>query len=142
MGGTDDPSNIVLLTIEKHAEAHRKLYEEHGHWQDRLAWLGLAGLIGKDELMHELCSTSKGKKAYNDGKTVSYYYEGQQPEGLVKGAFINKKAADANRNTKWYNDGKKNYKKKEGDDLTGLVPGLLKKIKINNWNNNLNSIII
>ena len=29
-GGTNDPSNIVELTPEEHAEAHRKLYEaEH-----------------------------------------------------------------------------------------------------------------
>ena len=28
MGGTDEPSNIVLLSIEEHAEAHKKLYEE------------------------------------------------------------------------------------------------------------------
>ena len=26
MGGTDDPDNIVELTVEEHAEAHRKLY--------------------------------------------------------------------------------------------------------------------
>lgn len=29
-GGSDDPSNIVVLTVEEHAEAHRKLYEKHG----------------------------------------------------------------------------------------------------------------
>ena len=27
-GGTDDLSNLVELTIEQHAEAHRKLYED------------------------------------------------------------------------------------------------------------------
>ena len=53
-GGSDDPSNIVELTIEEHAEAHRKLYEEHGRWQDRLAWLALSAQIGKDEIMHEV----------------------------------------------------------------------------------------
>ena len=42
MGGTDDPSNLVELTVEEHAEAHRKLFEEHGRWQDELAWKGLA----------------------------------------------------------------------------------------------------
>lgn len=30
MGGTDDPSNLVELTVEKHAEAHRQLYEQYG----------------------------------------------------------------------------------------------------------------
>jgi hypothetical protein len=28
MGGRDDPSNIELLTIEEHTEAHKKLWEE------------------------------------------------------------------------------------------------------------------
>ena len=40
-GGTDDPSNIVELTVEEHAEAHRKLYEKYGRWQDLSAWKGL-----------------------------------------------------------------------------------------------------
>lgn len=48
-GGGDNPENIIELTIEEHAEAHRILYETHGHWQDRLAWLALSGQIGKEE---------------------------------------------------------------------------------------------
>lgn len=31
-GGTDDESNIQLLAVEEHAEAHRKLYEQYGRW--------------------------------------------------------------------------------------------------------------
>lgn len=53
-GGSDDPSNLVELTIEEHAEAHRLLFLEHGRWQDELAWKGLAGLIGHDELIDEM----------------------------------------------------------------------------------------
>lgn len=49
LGGTDHPSNIVELTIDEHAEAHRLLYEQHGHWQDLLAWKGLLGLLTSDE---------------------------------------------------------------------------------------------
>ena len=59
MGGTDDPSNLVELTVEEHAEAHRKLFEEHGRWQDELAWKGLAKIIGKEEIINRL-SASKG----------------------------------------------------------------------------------
>lgn len=44
MGGTDDPSNLIELTVEQHAEAHRLLYEQHSHWQDYVAWQGLAKL--------------------------------------------------------------------------------------------------
>ena len=61
MGGTDDPSNLIELTPEEHAEAHRLLYEEHGHWQDRVAWIGLAGLATKAEHVAMLLSEA-GKK--------------------------------------------------------------------------------
>ena len=49
MGGTDGPSNLVTLTIEEHAEAHRILFEHHGHWQDEVAWKTLSGQIIKAE---------------------------------------------------------------------------------------------
>lgn len=50
-GGTDDPSNLVELSVEEHAEAHRILYEQHGRWQDYVAWQGLAKLSPKEELV-------------------------------------------------------------------------------------------
>lgn len=53
MGGTDDPDNLVELTVEEHAEAHKKLWEEHGEWQDYLAWQGLLGLMPKAEIARE-----------------------------------------------------------------------------------------
>ncbi len=62
MGGTDDPSNLIELTVEEHADAHRLLWEKYGHKEDELAWKGLAGIIGKEELLHELFVMS-GKKS-------------------------------------------------------------------------------
>ena len=49
MGGTDEPFNLVELTVAEHAEAHRLLFEKHGHWEDEIAWKGLAGIIGNEE---------------------------------------------------------------------------------------------
>ena len=51
IGGTNDSSNIVRLTVEEHADAHKKLFEKYGRWQDKLAWMGLSGMIGKEEMM-------------------------------------------------------------------------------------------
>jgi molecular chaperone DnaK (HSP70) len=51
MGGSDDPSNLIELTVEEHAEAHRKLWEEYGNIKDYCAWKGLEGTIGKEEIV-------------------------------------------------------------------------------------------
>jgi hypothetical protein len=48
-GGTDDPSNLVELTIEEHAQAHLELYEKYGRWQDQVAHQALLGNINKEE---------------------------------------------------------------------------------------------
>tara|TARA_R110000796_G_scaffold89024_3_gene192490 strand:- start:750 stop:1196 length:447 start_codon:yes stop_codon:yes gene_type:complete len=62
MGGTDDPSNLIELSIEEHAEAHKKLYEEYGKEEDEIAWLGLSGQIGKEEIIKKVLSEA-GKKS-------------------------------------------------------------------------------
>lgn len=49
IGGSDDPANLIELSIEEHAKAHKKLWEECGRWQDKLAWQMLSGQIGKEE---------------------------------------------------------------------------------------------
>ena len=48
-GGSDDPSNLVELTTEQHAVAHKKLFFIYGRWQDEMAYLALSGQIGKEE---------------------------------------------------------------------------------------------
>ena len=48
---TDDPSNLIELTIEEHANAHKILWEKYGRIEDKFAWLGLTGQIGKDEIL-------------------------------------------------------------------------------------------
>ena len=50
-GGTDEPSNLVELTIEEHAEAHKILYEQYGRPEDKLAWQCLSGMLSKEEII-------------------------------------------------------------------------------------------
>lgn len=50
-GGTDDPSNLVYLTIEEHALAHKVLYEQYGREQDRIAWLALSKQADKGDII-------------------------------------------------------------------------------------------
>lgn len=88
MGGTDDPSNIVELTPEEHADAHKILFEKHGRWQDYVAWQGLAGLAKKSELI-QLILSEAGKKgsAISNMKRKGMKYDTSRIkyEGLRKG---------------------------------------------------------
>jgi hypothetical protein len=59
-GGTDDPNNLIELSIEEHAEAHRKLYEQYGRPEDLSAWLGLQGLVNKKEIYQILLDKRRG----------------------------------------------------------------------------------
>lgn len=68
MGGTDDPSNLVELTVEEHAEAHRILYEEHGRWEDKCAYLALSGRIGQEEILRMKQGANKGKELPQEWK--------------------------------------------------------------------------
>jgi len=67
LGGTDDPSNLVELTVEEHAEAHRILFEQNGNWQDEVAYKALTGTIGKEEIVLLKCS-HKGERNPMYGK--------------------------------------------------------------------------
>lgn len=69
MGGTDHPSNLVELTVEEHAEAHRKLYEEHGNAYDFVAWKALSGQITSDEARRlATIATWTGRKHTEEAK--------------------------------------------------------------------------
>lgn len=62
MGGSDDPSNIIKLTLEEHARAHEELYEKYGNEYDRIAWLSLSGMINKDEII-QMAQIENGRRA-------------------------------------------------------------------------------
>ena len=93
MGGTDDPSNLVKLTVAEHAEAHRKLYEEHGDFRDKLAYQGLLGIVGREEIVQKLNAVAKGSKWYYNPESPTerkMIRENQTPpEGWVLGRGLN-----------------------------------------------------
>jgi hypothetical protein len=67
MGGSDHPSNIAHLTCEEHAEAHKKLWEQHGRWQDYCAWQGLAKL-STDKEHYFLIMSERSKASWRNPK--------------------------------------------------------------------------
>lgn len=47
MGGSDSAENIVYLSVEDHAEAHRVLWERYNKEEDYIAWKALSGQLTK-----------------------------------------------------------------------------------------------
>jgi len=62
MGGTDDPSNIIELSVEDHAKAHLELYEKYGNEYDGIAYESLMKRLPKEEIVRQVCrATHLGK---------------------------------------------------------------------------------
>ena len=72
MGGTNDPSNIVELTVAEHADAHNLLYALHKHPYDKIAELALLEQIDRAEIQQELArvvgKSNIGRKHSDEAK--------------------------------------------------------------------------
>ena len=95
-GGTDDPSNLIELTTEQHAEAHKKLYEDYGRWQDKLAYQALSGLIGKEDVQAEAARRSiltrhRSKEEWKKG------WETRRKNGWKPSEETKQKQSEANK---------------------------------------------
>ena len=71
-GGTDDPSNIVELTVSEHAEEHRKLWEEYGRIEDKVAWNMLSGRKMSEEDRILLAKSGFSKWRADPGAQVAW----------------------------------------------------------------------
>ena len=80
MGGTDDPNNLIELTIEEHAEAHRTLYEEYGRLQDKRAWMGLAKMMTGAEIIAEIL---KAPKSEEHKRKISEAHKGKPKPWMI-----------------------------------------------------------
>jgi hypothetical protein len=80
MGGTDDPSNLIELTIEEHAKAHRKLYEQYGKLQDRRAWMGLTKMLTGEQIIKEILTAPKSEE---HKKKISQALKGKPKPWLI-----------------------------------------------------------
>ena len=59
-GGSDDPSNLVELSVTQHAMWHFAEWQRKGLWQDKVAWLGLTGICTHEETV-QLALVEQGK---------------------------------------------------------------------------------
>lgn len=82
MGGSDEPSNLIELTIEEHAEVHRVLFEKYGKIQDKMAWLGLLKLASDKEIYAEFASQPKSEE---HKKKISEAHKGKKKPWVCGG---------------------------------------------------------
>ena len=86
LGGTDNPSNIMEVTVKVHAQIHQIRWLAFGHWQDKVAWMALSGQINMDEASRlaqlEGCkkggSKKKGPPSETHRKNLSLANKGQK----------------------------------------------------------------
>jgi len=82
-GGTDEPSNLIELTVEEHAEAHKLLWEQHKRYQDYYAWQGLAGLIGKEDILKGIMN-QESMKHHLSKKSKEFWNNLTEEEKTIK----------------------------------------------------------
>lgn len=137
MGGTDDPSNLIELTIEEHALAHKALYEQFGKIEDKMAWLALSGKTQESERLRKVLAAREYRKFLNDdvkyaewkrkisntlaGRSLSDEHKRNISEGLLKAYREERKKyvrpsdemllANFERNKDKMADGRRNSKK-------------------------------
>jgi len=68
IGGSDDPSNLIELTVEDHAIAHRHLWKMYGRKEDKIAWLCLSKRIDKEDFIRQRCSLGGSKPQTEEAK--------------------------------------------------------------------------
>lgn len=79
MGGTNDPENLVEVTVTQHAMFHFCNYQLWGNIEDRIAWRALSRQITADEVALEAMVLG-GKKGGNKIKEAKIGIFGLSPE--------------------------------------------------------------
>ena len=97
MGGTNDKSNLITVTVAQHAHLHKILYDVNGRWEDYYAWKGLSGSIGKEEIIRLILSAAhKGKKLSEETRRkMSESKKGKSPSEETR-----KKISESNKGKK------------------------------------------
>ena len=109
MGGSDDPTNLIEVSIEQHAELHFALYLEHGYLEDWVAAHALAGQMTSDEARRLVTAqsnrdrvwTEEMRKKAAEGSRGNSNATGHSPSAEVRMEWSNKR-----KGRKWWNNGK------------------------------------
>ena len=127
MGGSNDPSNLIELTREEHANEHLKLYHQHGKKQDLGAYYLLTGQT--DEAM-KICQ-SLGGQVQGPKNRDSGHMKNIQPLGSSIGGKKSSKVCRDKQVNAFFNPDLRNKICKLGGQVQGkknAESGHLKRI--------------
>jgi len=135
-GGSDDPSNLVFLTIQENAEAHRLLWEKHGMTADFVAWKMLSGKTdeaeqGRIELAKEGFSEFiKSERSVTWRQNISKKLLGkkQSDESKLKKSKALKQAYREGKRDTWFSRADKSFFQNNYDAIR-MNEGRKKSIK-------------
>jgi hypothetical protein len=123
----------IKLSIKEHAKYHKRYFEKYGHWQDKIAWLGLTKRLLKEQIYREISKFANlGKKQTLEHieKRVSQFRNKKRNFTKEWKSNISKSMKNNGSNNlngslgfKWYNNGEKNIFKKIKPN--GFVEGRL-----------------
>tara|TARA_B110001454_G_scaffold87321_1_gene83735 strand:+ start:2054 stop:2518 length:465 start_codon:yes stop_codon:yes gene_type:complete len=99
------------LTVEEHANEHKRLYEVGGHWQDKLAYQGLMKLKSKPDILKEI---------HRNRKPESYATYGM----LGKKQSENQKKVLSTKQKKLWDSYSEAERKTRGDKVKGKKNGM------------------
>ena len=119
----DFPENLIELSVEEHAEAHRILWEGGGRHEDLVAWKSLSEQIGKEEIFLE---TSRVGGLNNRGKKKSKEHRQKIAKAnklVVKGPLSNETKQKISKSMK----GNKNSQSHSSDEYKKTQSKAMKK---------------
>lgn len=116
-GGSDDSSNIIELTVEEHAEAHRLLWEQNRNLADFVAWKMLSGKTKEAERARiEMAKAafkdflrSNRKESWKKNISESLAGKKQTPESNAKRSDSMKKAYAEGKRDCWFRYADKSF---------------------------------
>jgi len=72
MGGSNDPNNLIKLSIKEHAQAHFNLWKKFGCIEDKIAWECLSGRKLSEEERIILSKSGFEKFLLDENKVIEW----------------------------------------------------------------------
>jgi hypothetical protein len=128
-GGSDDPSNLVSLSVIQHAMWHFAEWKRKGQDEDRIAWQGLSKIIGREEVIRQASAVGGSRSKGREISVATREKIGNKLRGKKRGKKgprsqeVKEKIAATKRGKKWYVNEQGEASTFESNPGEGWTPG-------------------